>query len=145
MARIIALTLHISEVSLLSNMCTDLPAMPMNTSIRLRNNEGTEIYVSAEQITPLGFQSEISHELIPDIRDESGRFRVFDICMPAETNDHCDVIGQCRVHSMRRVSADKSIICVRYENVSAEVYRSLYESEGDFTSMRERAPVLRHA
>lgn len=113
----------------------------MKTRVLLRNEDGTELTVLAEDITPLGFQSVIGQQMIPDIRDNSGRFRIFDICILSDSDTEGFVIGQCRVQSVRRVCADKSVISVRYEHTIADAYRRL--SAPPVTLYQ--APLLRHA
>ena len=100
----------------------------MNTELTLVDVTGTQLSVDINQLTPMGFESVISQRELAELRDESGRFREFEIQLRASNDEreaHLESLGLCRVHSVRRICADKSVLCLRFEASACDIYRRL--------------------
>ncbi|MBN58415.1 MAG: hypothetical protein VYD52_08820 [Pseudomonadota bacterium] len=100
----------------------------MNTELTLVDVSGTHLSVDINQLTPMGFESVISQRELAELRDESGRFREFEMQLRAsndEQNTYLESLGVCRVHSVRRICADKSVLCLRFEASPCDVYKRL--------------------
>lgn len=111
--------------------------MPMNTELTLRDACGKELSVVVEGLTPMGFETVISQPALADLRDDTGRFRAFDLHTNAMADD---CLGQCRVHSVRRICADKCMLCLRFDGPIPAVYDRLCSATVALTEMnRKRA------
>lgn len=100
----------------------------MNTELTLVDVSGTQLSVDINQLTPMGFQSVISQRELAELRDESGRFREFEMQLRASNDEqkaHLESLGICRVHSVRRICADKSVLCLRFEASPCDIYNRL--------------------
>ncbi|MEK9712273.1 MAG: hypothetical protein VW258_06880 [Thalassolituus sp.] len=102
----------------------------MNTELSLTDNAGVVISVGVRDLTPMGFECILAGEAIDALRDASGRFRDFDLVVSGSGEPEC--IGHCRVHSVRRICADKSAICIRFEGAAGPAYQRL--NDGCFVS-----------
>ena len=123
----------------------------MNTELSLTDNSGVALSVGVRGLTPMGFECILSGAALEALRDDSGRFRDFDLVIRGSDLSEC--IGHCRVHSVRRICADKSAICIRFEGAADAAYKRL--NEGRFALSGEAAtdvasdasyqPMLRRA
>lgn len=111
----------------------------MNTELKLKNGADIEILVDLNELTPMGFQSTIEESSLSHVRDDSGRFREFTLVVELDNGRLSEKIGQCRVHSIRRICADNSVICVRFDSNPLSVIERLADVSNGF------APALRQA
>lgn len=111
----------------------------MNTELKLKDPSGVEIKVDLDDLTPMGFQSTIDESTLINLRDDSGRYRQFSLVVEMGKGRVSEMIGQCRIHSIRRICADKSVICVRFDSNPLSVLDRLAEVSNSYS------PALRQA
>ncbi|GAA6146224.1 hypothetical protein [Thalassolituus maritimus] len=109
----------------------------MNTELTLIDESGIRFIVDVNQLTPMGFEAEITEKELSELRDDSGRFREFSLCLNASNDDdNTECIGMCRVHSVRRICADKSMLCMRFERATGTAYDRLAASGSQFNTQQ---------
>lgn len=111
----------------------------MNTELKLKDSSGVGIVVDLDDLTPMGFQSTIAESSLITLRDESGRYRQFTLVVEMDKGRISESIGLCRIHSIRRVCADKSIICVRFDSNPLSVIERLADVSNGYSSELRQA------
>ena len=111
----------------------------MKTELKLKDDSGVEINVDLDDLTPMGFQSTIAESSLMKLRDDSGRYKQFTLVVDMEKGRLVETIGQCRIHSIRRICANKSVICVRFDSNPLSVIERLSEVSNGYS------PALRQA
>ena len=111
----------------------------MKTELKLKDGADIEIIIDLNELTPMGFQSTIAESSLINVRDDSGRYREFTLVVEMDNGRLSEKIGQCRVHSIRRICADKSVICVRFDSSPLSVIDRLADVSNGYT------PALRQA
>ena len=117
----------------------------MNTELTLKDASGVRFSVDVNQLTPMGFECIVSQPELSELRDDTGRFREFEMILGPEDQSGYDCVGVCRVHSVRRICADKSVVCVRFEDSARSVYERLIKDALSRSSSLDLGAQLRRA
>lgn len=105
---------------------------------------GTEfLRVEDALINPVGFECVISSSFIEFVRQENGRYQVFDCELFLNTPTGVKTInGQASVLSVRRICKDNHSLSLRFQNIEPSAFRAIAEhirSDKVVSLVREKA------
>lgn len=97
-------------------------------NVKLKEENQILLQGEAVNITPLGFDCEISLDDIPALRDAAGRFRMLGMELQLQAHEGIvTVLGSASVYSVRRVAQNTGLLTVRFADLEQNAYRLIAE------------------
>ncbi|UZK03535.1 hypothetical protein [Venatoribacter cucullus] len=97
-------------------------------NVKLKEEDQILLQGEAVNISPLGFDCEISLDAIPSLRDAAGRFRMLGMELQLLAHKGAvTVCGSASVYSVRRVAQNTGLLTVRFADLQQDAYRLIAE------------------
>lgn len=97
-------------------------------NVKLKEQDQLLLQGEAINITPLGFDCEISLDDIPGLRDSAGRFRILNMELLLPIHETLvPVCGTATICSVRRVAQKTGLMTVRFAELGQNAYRLIAE------------------
>jgi|GEM_PF-1029348 len=97
-------------------------------NVLLKENEEILLHGSVCELTPMGFDCDVTLDNMNSLRDESGKFKYLNVEILLRTHaGECSVSGSGWVHSVRRISQQRCVVTVRFKEMEQNGYKLISE------------------